>query len=119
MEGFTVGIALIIFLQQVPTALGVAKPAGENTALVAAHALGDAFTGGNAAALAMVLLVAAVMVVAPRIHRSVPGSLIAVVLATLVAQVAGLSIARIGALPASLPTPSLPALSVGRMSDLL
>ena len=28
IEGFTVGIAVIIFLQQVPAALGVAKPAG-------------------------------------------------------------------------------------------
>src|SRR5690606_27629009 len=30
IEGFTVGIAVIIFLQQVPNALGVAKPEGEN-----------------------------------------------------------------------------------------
>ena len=37
VEGFTVGIAVIIFLQQVPAALGVAKPDGENTALVAAR----------------------------------------------------------------------------------
>ncbi len=32
IEGFTLGIAVIIFLQQVPSALGVAKPEGENTA---------------------------------------------------------------------------------------
>ena len=31
IEGFTLGIAAIIFLQQVPAALGVAKPDGENT----------------------------------------------------------------------------------------
>ncbi len=31
IEGFTVGIAVIIFLQQVPNALGVPKPDGENT----------------------------------------------------------------------------------------
>ena len=35
IEGFTVGIAIIIFLQQVPAALGVAKPDGDNTAVVA------------------------------------------------------------------------------------
>ena len=39
IEGFTVGIAAIIFLQQVPAALGVAKPKGDNTALVAIDAL--------------------------------------------------------------------------------
>ena len=39
VEGFTVGIAIIIFLQQVPAALGVAKPDGENTAVVAVRAV--------------------------------------------------------------------------------
>ena len=39
VEGFTVGIAMIIFLQQVPAALGVAKPDGENTAAVAVRAV--------------------------------------------------------------------------------
>ena len=39
IEGFTVGIAAIIFLQQVPAALGVPKPEGENTAAVAVRAL--------------------------------------------------------------------------------
>ena len=41
VEGFTVGIALIIFLQQVPAALGVAKPEGENAAAVAFRAVRD------------------------------------------------------------------------------
>ena len=39
VEGFTVGIAVIIFLQQVPAALGVAKPDGENAAVVAVRAV--------------------------------------------------------------------------------
>src|SRR5690606_14413056 len=42
IEGFTLGIAVIIFLQQVPSALGVETPEGENTALVAVEAAGDA-----------------------------------------------------------------------------
>ena len=43
IEGFTVGIACIIFLQQVPAALGVTKPDGENTVAVAVPrcAIGD------------------------------------------------------------------------------
>jgi sulfate permease, SulP family len=65
-----------------------------------------------------VLLVALIMVAAPRIHRSIPGSLIAVVVSTLVAEVAGLDVARIGALPGSLPLPSLPDLSGPAISDL-
>ena len=52
IEGFTVGIAVIIFLQQVPSALGVPKPDGENTAVVAGRALVDAFGAGSLAAVA-------------------------------------------------------------------
>ena len=35
IEGFTLGIAVIIFLQQVPSAVGVASPHGENAVLAA------------------------------------------------------------------------------------
>jgi SulP family sulfate permease len=118
VEGFTVGIAVIIFLQQVPTALGVPQPDGENTALVALKAMGDALSGANVASIGLVLLVAAVMVVAPRVHRSVPGSLLAVVVATVVAHAGGLGVPSIGALPSSLPVPSLPGLSWGAVSGL-
>nr|MBA2347384.1 SulP family inorganic anion transporter [Solirubrobacterales bacterium] len=81
VEGFTVGIALLIFLQQVPAALGVIKPAGENTALVAVRAI-SSWGGEGWAAAALVALVALVMVVLPRLHRALPASLIAVVAAT-------------------------------------
>lgn len=118
IEGFTVGIAVIIFLQQVPSALGVAKPHGENTAAVAARAVANAFGHANIVALALVALVVVVMMVAPRIHRSLPASLLAVVVTTVVAEVAGWDVVRIGKLPSSLPMPSLPAISLGRMSDL-
>jgi len=118
MEGFTVGIAVIIFLQQVPSALGVAKPAGENTLAVAVRALWRAPGTGKGAALAIVLLTAAVTVVAPRLHRSLPSSLLAVGGATAVTQLAHLDVRRIGALPSSLPAPHLPGLAVSRITDL-
>jgi sulfate permease, SulP family len=118
IEGFTVGIAVIIFLQQVPAALGVAKPKGESTALVAAKAVGRAFGAGNLSALAIMFVVALVMVAAPRLHRSVPASLLGVAAATIVARLSHISVARIGALPSSLPSPSFPAVSIDRMSAL-
>lgn len=118
IEGFTVGIAVIIFLQQVPAALGVARPEGENTAVVAVRALWDAADGGSIAAIALVTIVALVMVLAPRVHRSLPASLIAVAVATGVAAIADLDVARIGALPSALPTPSFPSTSVAGISEL-
>ena len=118
VEGFTVGIAVIIFLQQVPNALGVPKPEGDNTAAVAVQALVDGIGSVDLAALGLVVLVAVVMVGVPRLHRALPASLIAVAAATLVAGIGGLDVARIGALPDSLPLPSLPTISPGRLGDL-
>ncbi len=118
VEGFTVGIAVIIFLQQVPNALGVHKPKGENTAAVAARAVADAFGHGRTEAMALVALVVILMLVAPRLHKALPASLIAVVVATVTAELTGWDVARIGALPNSLPLPSLPAISTGQVSDL-
>jgi len=118
IEGFTVGIAVLIFLQQVPNALGVAKPAGENSALVAGRAVAASLSGGNLGALGLVALTAVVMIVGPRLHRSVPGSLLAVAVSTVVASVAGLDVTRIGSLPGSLPLPSMPTVDLDRISAL-
>jgi SulP family sulfate permease len=118
IEGFTLGIAVIIFLQQVPAALGVPKPDGDKTVVVAGQAVLDALGAANLAAMGLVALVTVIMVAAPRIHRSIPGSLVAVVVATAVAQVAQLDVARIGALPGSLPLPALPTLSGAAVTDL-
>ncbi len=118
IEGFTLGIAVIIFLQQVPAALGVERPDGENTAAVAVRAALE--MGADVwAPLLLVALVVAIMVVGARLHRALPAALIAVAAATALAEMAGFGVARIGALPGSLPAPSLPSASAGEMSGLL
>jgi SulP family sulfate permease len=118
VEGFTVGIALIIFLQQVPFALGVTRPDADNTAVAAVEAVRDALDHGEIAALGIVLLVAAVMAVVPRIHRTLPASLLAVGLATVAVEAAGLDVAQIGSLPGTLPLPALPAVRLDELSGL-
>ncbi len=112
-EGFTIGIAIIIFLQQVPNALGVPKPDGERTAVVAAKAVGDAFGNGNIAAILITLLVAAIMIGVKRIRPALPNSLIAVLVATLATVLLDLDVSQIGSLPSSLPAPTLPSMSFG------
>ncbi|MEK7296061.1 MAG: SulP family inorganic anion transporter [Actinomycetota bacterium] len=119
IEGFTVGIAIIIFLQQVPTALGVPKPEGENTAAVAIRAARDAISNGKLQSVALVGLVVVIMVLVPRIRGSLPASLIAVAIATIIAQVASLDVSRIGMLPNSLPLPSLPSTSFSDIRHLV
>ncbi len=119
IEGFTLGIAVIIFLQQVPAAVGVARPEGENTVVVAARAAIDAMGGGSLQSLALVGLTVAVMVFAPRLHRALPESLLAVLAAGVAASLAGRHVATIGALPSTLPHPRLPVIDMGQLSAYL
>ncbi len=58
------------------------------------------------------------MVFAPRIHRALPSSLLAVAVATAIAQFTGADVARIGTLPSSLQAPALPSVSLDRISQL-
>ena len=71
VEGFTLGIAVLIFLQQVPAALGVPKPEGANTAAVAMRAIGE-WGGEHWTALAIAALVVGAMVVLPRLSGRCP-----------------------------------------------
>lgn len=108
IEGFTLGIAIIIFLQQVPAAIGEDAGPSSNAAISALQAVGTSSTAEFLAAAVLVALVAVIMVVAPRIHHRIPGSIIAIVAASLLAELFAMPVARIGALPDSLPAPSLP-----------
>ncbi len=118
VEGFTLGIGTIIFLQQVPMALGTSVVPGHNTVVAAAHAIGAASWPTALVTLTVVIGSAAVILLAPRLHPSLPGSLIAVVLATVAVEMLGADIPRIGELPASLPAPALPHVDLHLLSTL-
>ncbi|MGA5702505.1 SulP family inorganic anion transporter [Peterkaempfera bronchialis] len=119
VEGFTVGIAGVIALQQIPAALGVSKPAGDNVAVVAARAAVRFATTPHWASLALAAGVAAVMLLGARLRPTVPFSLPAVVAATAVTALADLPVARIGHIPAGIPAPSLSFLHPGALPGLL
>lgn len=119
IEGFTLGIAVIICAQQVPVALGGHGGPSTNAILSATQMLGSVSLVPMLQSLAAVLLVAAVMVLAPRLHPRLPGSILAIVVVTVLSSVAGTSLETIGALPSSLPTPSLPGAGLGDLRVLL
>lgn len=118
VEGFTVGIAIIIALQQLPSLLGVEAPTGDNSLVVAFRTLDAARSSGQLGPLLITAIVALTMVTLPRLMRRVPPSLVAVVVATVVAETVLTSVARIGALPAGLASPSLPVVSLAQVSSL-
>ncbi|MFM9877477.1 MAG: SulP family inorganic anion transporter [Rhodoglobus sp.] len=119
IEGFTVGIAVIIFLQQVPAAIGAAPGASTNALVAAVESFSNVVPATLWWALGSVAVVAAIMVLARRIHRQLPGSLIAIAVVTVVANLASLPLARIGALPSSLPAPGLPPLDPAVVGTLV
>jgi MFS superfamily sulfate permease-like transporter len=118
VEGFTVGIAVIIALQQVPAALGVTVTA-HGVVAGAAEAVGTWLGAPELAPVAVAGSVVAVMVLAARLRPGLPVSLVAVVAASLIAAVADVALATIGEIPAGLPAPSLPPIQPGTVGNLL
>ncbi|GII34464.1 MFS transporter [Planotetraspora mira] len=119
VEGFTIGIACVIGLQQIPAALGVPTPAGDKVTMVALHAAGDFLAQPHWWAVAIAATVAVLMLVGARRRPTFPFSLVAVALATVTAELAGLPVTRIGDLPAGLPAPSLSFLQLSALPSLL
>lgn len=116
VEGFTIGIAAVIALQQLPAALGVPKPDDHNVVVAAVRAFG---AGPSVAAVLLAGGVVVIMLVGAHWKPAVPFSLLAVAVGTVVAEVWALPVERIGELPALLPAPSLAFLDVGALWALL
>ncbi|MFF2374841.1 SulP family inorganic anion transporter [Streptomyces xiamenensis] len=120
VEGFTLGIACVIALQQVPNALGVETPEGERVLVVAWRAVTDFAAEPNWTATGLAVAVAAIMLIGARWRPGIPFSIVAVIAATVVARVAHLDGATpIGDLPSGLPAPSLGFLDLGSLGILL
>nr|WP_243752112.1 SulP family inorganic anion transporter [Leucobacter weissii] len=119
IEGFTAGIGVIIFLQQVPSALGVGIAGHASNAVVAAAQVVEESTWpGALLPLGAVAAVAVIMLVLGRWLPSVPGSFVAIVLVSVPAALLDLPLATIGALPNSLPAPGLPPVDLALLTAL-
>lgn len=123
IEGFTLGIAVIIFMQQVPsltTSEALDASTTSSNALVAAvEALGSADWSYLPWAVGAALLVIVCMVGAQRIHPGIPGSLVGIVVVTVLCLLIPNPLAVIGALPSSLPMPSIPTVEPGVLLSLV
>lgn len=108
ITGFTAGIGVIILLGQLGNALGLSLPAGHGGPLQVLAGLAGQLGATNVAALGLTLGVLAIMAAWPRIDRTFPASLVALVAMTAVATGLGLEVPRIGAIPQGLPMPALP-----------
>lgn len=119
IEGFTLGIAAIIFLQQIPAAFAQDTPAASRTLSAAWRVVTHVEWASAGKTLGIVAVVAVLMVALPRLHRGIPESLTAVVTVTVAVAATGLSVGTIGELPSHLPTPVLPHADVAAFRTLV
>ncbi len=119
IEGFTLGIAVIIFLQQVPSALGSRAGPSNNAVVSAIQSVPGAIDAALLSSLGLVVVVALLMWILPRVSAQIPASLVAIVAASVAAVLLNLPVATIGALPAGLPAPTLPGIDPAIAMSLL
>ena len=123
IEGFTVGIALIIAVSQLKDLLGLSAAKVSADLVQALPALWAAAGAINPAALAVGLFSIGGIAVLRRVVPWFPGSLLIIALASAATALLALPIdtiySRFGSLPAGLPAPSLPHVSIARISALL
>ena len=126
VEGFTVGIAIVISLQQLPFALGVTKGEGERTLIVAIHTIQKALAIGlNWQTLLVVFITLAIkfnivkIVESFKIRMYFPASFSALFLTTLIVKASNLDVATIGNIPRNVSTYTSPILSSGEYLSLV
>jgi high affinity sulfate transporter 1 len=118
--GFLAGISVHILVSQMPGVLGLPSPAGSTLQRIASLAqhLGQA----NLFTVGIGFGVLAVVAASEAISARIPGALIGLIAATMAVIGAGLEskgVSVVGAVPASLPIPSLPDISVERWARLV
>lgn len=122
ITGFTSGIAVVIAVGQLEALLGVELPPAD-TALERLLSLRHGFLP-HASAVATAAIVIVIMSAWGRVRhlQALPGSLVGLVLATLVAELGGWSVQRIGEVPATLLLADrlrIDAIDWGQAADLL
>ncbi len=121
--GFTAGIAVIIFASQLKELLGLDLASEPAAFLPKLNAMWEARATVNGQALAIGAAALAIIVGLRRWLPTWPGFLIAVIAAGGLAWALNLDVAtissRFGALPRSLPDPSLPSFSLAKLQAVL
>ena len=123
INGFTIGIALIIGLSQLKDLMGLRPDHDAADLIHKIPALWAARDTLNPWALAIGLGTMALIILFRRAAPRLPGLIVAVAIGSAIVALAGLPVEtiqdRFGALPGSLPMPQLPALSLERILELL
>ncbi len=106
VEGFTLGIAVVIALQQLPMALGVVKGEGDRTLQIAVNTINRAIKEGAHLSTLFILLLTLLIkfnivkiVERLKLKPYIPASFSALAITTLVVAIFHLDVAKIGDIP--------------------
>jgi SulP family sulfate permease len=123
IEGFTVGIALIIAVSQLKDLLGLSAAHVPADLIHGLPALWSARSQLNLSAFGVGVVSIAAIALLRRLTPWFPGSLLVIAAASVAVSRLGLPVdtiySRFGEFPAGLPPPSIPHLSIARISELL
>ena len=126
VEGFTVGIALVIGLQQLPFALGVAKGEGDRTLQVAFNTIKSAIEIGLHWQTILVVILTLVIkfnfvkvIETLKIRAYIPASFGALLFTSLIVKGFGLDVATIGEIPRNVSKWSSPSLAGLDLTQLI
>jgi SulP family sulfate permease len=121
--GFTSGIALIILVSQVSDALGLGLTALPADFVPKVGALVRGLSQVHWPSLAITVATVGIIVWWPRVSRRIPGPFMALMVVTAAVQLLDLPVEtigqRFGAVPSSLPSPTLPSLPFSQWSGLV
>lgn len=101
VEGFTAGIGAIILVGQLPRALGLKPPEESHVIDVITH-IGELFHESKPSSLVVALGALALCLLAPRVHKRLPGPLLAVILPSVAVILLDLDMPRVGSVPRTL-----------------
>lgn len=122
IEGFTIGIAVIIALSQFKDLFGLHTAKTSADALELVPALWAARAGWNGFAAAVGIGTFVLILLLRRISIKIPGAIVAVVATSAIAFIWAWPVddiaARFGVLPAGLPMPHLPEVTLAKLSEL-
>ena len=106
MEGFTLGIAIVIALQQMPTALATPSIDGGRTVATAWKTIKGAIDSGlNYSAIFVVFLTLLVKFTYPKLAHKfkikfhIPASFLAIIVSSIVVVIVGINVPKVGDLP--------------------
>lgn len=121
--GFTCGIAVTLFTGQLKDFLGLTIDSVPSEFIPKVACYIKNIGTANVTAILIGVLAVAIMLVWPKITDKIPGSLIAIIVTTVIVQVFDLKVNTIGSvfgeLSSAFPTPSMPKVSFSLISQLI